>query len=99
MEIEDGELAETYMLEPGERVVKASGFEARSEVSGRVTIDGEERHRLLWPERSCYRHGIALGSEAIETGWVEPLEGPGDTQHDCYAGVDATKPFDEMADS
>lgn len=81
-------LAGTYALEPGERVVEGSALEPAAEVAGTVTVDGEET-AVSWPDRSCYRHGIALTPDGVENGWVEPLQGPGDTQHDCYAGDDA----------
>lgn len=72
----------TESLDAGERVVASSAFEAAESLSGTVTVDGE-RFEVEWPERSCYRHGIAI-DDSPEVGWVEPLRGPGDTQHDCY---------------
>lgn len=81
-------LSETYTLGPGERTVETRAFEATPNLTGTVEIDGEET-QVVWPDRSCYRHGIALLSKGIETGLVEPLSGPGDASHDCYAGDDA----------
>jgi hypothetical protein len=54
-----------------------------------VTIEGETASGS-WEGRSCYRHGIAIGPDEVEFSLVEPLSGPGDTQHDCYAGDDAS---------
>lgn len=82
-------ITETYTLASDERIVERSAFEAEAGVTGIVSIDGEVEQRVEWPDRSCYRHGIALTPDGVEIGLVEPLRGPGDTQHDCYAGDDA----------
>lgn len=82
----DGAITETYTLESGERVVERNAFEAKARLTGTVTVDGEGEQSIEWPERSCYRHGIALTPDGIEIGRIEPLSGPGDTQHDCYPG-------------
>lgn len=81
----DDALSADYSLPPGERVVESNAFEVASEVTGRIAVDGDETD-MLWPERACYRHGIALTEDGIRIGWIEPYGAPGDTKHDCYAG-------------
>ena len=76
---------ESYTLDPDERAVESTAFRTEAEISGTVRIDDDERYSVTWPDRSCFRHGIALTPDGIEIGWIEPLSGPGDTQHDCYA--------------
>ncbi|WP_336345518.1 hypothetical protein [Halalkalicoccus ordinarius] len=89
-------LAERYDLESGERVVEYSALPADGDRVATVTI-GDETKRETWEEISCYRHGIAIGSDAVEFGLVPPLSGPGDTQHDCYAGDSASIRIDNGA--
>lgn len=85
----DGDgLAETYTLPPGERVVEPAAFETHPDLAGTITV-GTAETEVAWPDRSCYRYGVSLTPDGVENGWVEPLRGPGDTQHDCYAGDDA----------
>lgn len=84
-EDDEGGFSETYELDPDERIVEGRAFDAATDLTGTVSVDGEET-AVAWPERSCYRHGIAVTSDGVEIGWIEPLSGPGDTQHDCYAG-------------
>lgn len=79
-----GSFAETYALDAGERIVESGRLEVNSTITGTIHID--EEYPLSWPARSCRRHGIAVTSRDISIGWVEPMRGPGDTQHDCYAG-------------
>lgn len=92
-EDEDGEVdgdgfAETYVLDPGARAVEPAGFEARPGIGGTVHVEDDGAWTVEWPERSCYRYGVALGPNGVEIGWVEPLKGRGDTQHDCYPGTE-----------
>lgn len=82
------DLSETYTLEPGERVVEVSAFAVESDLTGTVTVDGHET-TVEWPAQSCLRHAVALTADGVVAGWVDPLAGPGDAQHDCYAGDDA----------
>lgn len=82
----EGGLSGTYSLDPGERAVEPSAFVTAESVSGTVTVDDEE-WAVEWPERACYRYGIAIVPDAVEIGWVQPIQGPGDTQHDCYPGT------------
>lgn len=89
-------LTEQYDLEPGERVVEHSALPADGDRVATVTI-GDETKRRTWEGTSCYRHGIAVGSDAVEFGLVPPLSGPGDTQHDCYAGDSASIRIDNGA--
>lgn len=77
----------TYSLAPGERAVESRAFETAPDVAGTVTVDDETR-TVSWPERSCHRYGVALLPDGVEIGWIEPLSGPGDTQHDCYPWAD-----------
>ncbi|WP_265110282.1 hypothetical protein [Halosolutus halophilus] len=79
---------ERYDLDPGERVVEHSAFEAADDLTVTVTV-GDEEYTRTWTERSCYRHGIAITDEGVTIGRIEPLQGPGDTQHDCYPGKTA----------
>lgn len=76
---------EDFDLDADERVVERSAFEAAPDLAATVTVDGEE-YTWTWDERSCYRHAIAIVDDGVEFGRIEPLEGPGDTQHDCYPG-------------
>lgn len=87
LEIEPEDFERSYTLDPGERVVERTAFEARADITGTVTVDDQE-WTVEWAERSCYRHGVALLPDDVEVGRVEPLQGPGDTQHDCYPGAD-----------
>lgn len=80
--------AERYDLAPGERVVEHSAIPADGDRTATVTI-GDETETGSWGGVSCYRHGISIGPDGIEFGLVPPMSGPGDTQHDCYAGDDA----------
>lgn len=60
-----------------------------TEGDGGTDDDGAVHDEALtgtWEERSCRRHAIVIGDDGIETGYVAPLSGPEDTQHDCYAG-------------
>lgn len=82
-------LAERYDLAPDERVVERSALPADGDRTATVTI-GDETESGSWGGLSCYRHGIVIGPDGIEFGFVAPLSGPGDTQHDCYAGDDAS---------
>ena len=89
IELLDGDaFSESYTLEPDERVVERRAFDVGTDLTGTVVVDGDET-TVEWPERSCYRHGIALTDDGVAVGWVTPFQGPGDTQHDCYAGDDA----------
>lgn len=81
-------LTETYTLESGERIVEWHAFEASDDLKGTVEVNGKEK-QIGWPDRSCYRHGVAITATDIETGYIEPMRGPGDVQHDCYAGDNA----------
>ena len=80
--------SESYTLEPGERVVERRAFDVETDLTGTVVVDDDET-TVEWPERSCHRHGIALTDDGVAVGWVAPFQGPGDAQHDCYAGDDA----------
>lgn len=81
--------AERYDLAPGERVVEHSALPADGDRMMTVTV-GDETESGSWEGLSCYRHGIAIGLDGIEFGLIPPMSGPGDTQHDCYAGDDAS---------
>lgn len=59
-----------------------------ADLTGTIAVEGTET-AVRWPERSCYRHAIAITSDGIENGYVEPIHGPADTQYDCYPGDDA----------
>lgn len=92
----DGALTESYTLESGERVIEPRAFHATesglfrtAETRGTVRIEGEPEREVVWPARSCYRHAIAIVPDGLEIGWVEPLSGTGDVDHDCYAGDSA----------
>lgn len=78
-------LSGRYNLDPGERTVERRALPAHGERTARVTIDGGTESGS-WGEASCYRHGIAIGPDEVGFGLVAPMSGPGDTQHDCYAG-------------
>ena len=82
LETENG-FAETYDLDAGERAVESSAFESQQRIAGTVHVDGVG-WTVEWSERSCRRYGVAVVPYGVEIGWIEPLEGPGDTQHDCY---------------
>lgn len=79
----------SYTLAPDERVVERRVLPAHDPHAASVTIDGEETATGEWNDTSCFRHGVAITAEGIEFGLVQPLSGPGDTQHDCYAGDEA----------
>lgn len=86
IELESEEtVAESYSIAGGDRVIERNAFEATDDLRGTVTIDDEE-WKIRWPERSCHRYGIAVQAEDLEIGWIDPISGPGDTQHDCYPG-------------
>ena len=78
-----------YALGPGERVVESSALAAHTSHQVEVTVDGTETATGSWDGVSCYRHGVAITPDGIEVGLVPPRTGPGDTQHDCYAGDEA----------
>lgn len=80
----DVEFEVTYTVEPGERIVERHVIDTAPKTAS-ITVN-EETYDVAWPERSCYRHGIAVTSDGIDVGWIEPFQGPGDVQHDCYAG-------------
>lgn len=80
--------SEQYDLDPGERVVERSALPAEGDREATVTI-GDETANGSWERISCYRYGIAIGPDEVEFGLVPPISGPGDTQHDCYAGDSA----------
>ena len=82
-------------LEPGERAVPGrivpttDGLEVTVTVEGDVGDGEPESEGIMtgsWKSRSCRRHAILVGDDDIETGYVSPLSGPGDVEHDCYAG-------------
>lgn len=85
----DDVFEESYDLEPGERAIERGPFEAAAGLEVTVTLEDGIELTESWDERSCYRHGVAITDDGLEVGWVEPLQGPGDTQHDCYPGSDA----------
>lgn len=83
-----------YRLEAGERVVERYVERAADPDRGvtvaefdavAVTVDGEE-YTGTWDEPSCYRRAVAVVPGGVEVGYVEPMTGPADTMHDCYAG-------------
>lgn len=80
------DLPESISLDAGERIVETGAFVADDSVTGTLTV-GDEEWELEWTEWSCYRHGVAVFEDDIEIGWIEPIHGPGDTQHDCYPGT------------
>lgn len=84
-----GHFKESYELESGERVIERRAFDAAPDITGTVTVAGEE-WSVRWPDRACYHHAVAVTPEGIQIGWLEPLEGPADTQHDCYPGESAS---------
>ena len=86
---DDGHFAERYELASGERVVHGRAFDAAPDITGTVTVAGEE-WAVRWPERACYHHAVAVTPEGIQIGWLEPIDGPADTQHDCYPGDSAS---------
>lgn len=82
-------------LGPGERadqgriVPTTDGLEVRVAVGGNGDEGEPESNGVLtgaWDSRSCRRHAILVGDDDIVTGYVSPLSGPGDVDHDCYAG-------------
>ena len=93
VEIESGAetvLDTTYTLPSDDRVVEQRTLTAQEDQTATVTVEGEEPETGSWTGTSCYRHGISLTSDGVSFGLVPPLSGPGDTQHDCYAGDPAT---------
>lgn len=92
-------LTETYTLEPGERVVERSAVRVDWNVTSTVRIEGEGERRVAWPHQSAYRHGIALTLDGLEVGWIPPLDGVGDVQHDCYAGDEAPLQLVSLGDA
>ena len=87
LDVDLGEqFADEYTIAAGDRRYESNAFEATADIEGRVTIDGDD-WELVWADRSCYRYGIAITSEGPVIGWVKPITGPGDTQHDCYPGA------------
>ena len=74
-------------LAPGERSVHSRVVAAGAFDELAATVDGES---TTWdPEESgplCYRRGAVVTDDGVEFGYIEPLAGPGDAQHDCYAG-------------
>ena len=83
----DGEhdpVTRSYDLAPGERALGDRALTAGVAYDVAVT-DGTSSETGRWPAGSCYRRGVALADE-IAIGLVEPYRGPGDGQHDCYAG-------------
>lgn len=89
---QDGALTETYTLAPGERAIESRAFQIddglfqRGGIRTTVRIQDESEHEINWPAWSCYRHGVAITPDGLRAGWIEPLDGVGDIQHDCYAG-------------
>lgn len=79
----------SYTLSPNERIIERSVLTAHETHTASVTVDGEDAVTGEWGDVSCFRHGISLTPEAVEFGLIPPLSGPGDTQHDCYAGDSA----------
>lgn len=91
VEGEDGTVLEVSDdLQPGDRLLERGVLPAQEEHTAHVSLDGDVVASGRWPTPSCYRHGIAVVPGSVEFGFVPPLEGPGDTQHDCYAGDDAS---------
>lgn len=86
---EDGHFAERYDLESGERIIERRAFDAAADITGTVTVDGEE-WSVRWPDRACYHHAVAVTPDELQIGWLEPIKGPADTQHDCYPGDSAS---------
>lgn len=78
----------SYELDPGERVVERSAVDAHGDRSVDVTVDGSATTGS-WTGDSCYRHAVVVTPDGVSIGVVPPLSGPGDTQHDCYAGDSA----------
>lgn len=87
-ESDDPLFSKRFDLDPDERLVERSALPADGDRVATVTVAGETASGS-WERTSCYRHGIAITREEIEFGLVPPMAGPGDTQHDCYAGDDA----------
>lgn len=79
-----------YTLASGERVVEQRTLVAQKDYTARVTLGDGETATGSWTGTSCYRHGISLTPDGVSFGLVPPLSGPGDTQHDCFAGDAAT---------
>ena len=86
---EDADGVEVGPLElaPGERsvdsrVVSAGAFDELTAI-----VDGESTTWALEQAGPiCYRRGVVVTDDDVQIGNVEPLAGPGDAQHDCYAG-------------
>lgn len=84
----DGETVfeRSYSLEAGERAIEQEVGPAGDLESVTVTAGDAGSRSGEWAGTACYRHTAVLTGEGLETGYVSPLAGPGDTQHDCYAG-------------
>ena len=84
---------EEVELEPGERALPGRIVPTTDGLE--VTVEGDaddgepDSEGVMtgsWKFRSCRRHAILVGDDDVETGYVSPLSGPGDVDHDCYAG-------------
>ncbi|OVE83524.1 hypothetical protein [Natronolimnobius baerhuensis] len=89
----DDALTESYALDSGERVLERQAFQSvesgwfgSTELRATIQIENEPDREVVWPDRSCYRHAIAIVPDGLEIGWIEPLDGVGDIDHDCYTG-------------
>lgn len=98
VEIDSAAYERTVELESGERHVDSGAFEVDESVTGSVTI-GDETHSVAWDAWSCYRHAIVIDESDVVAGWIEPLSGVGDIEHDCYAGAEAILAVGNEGDS
>lgn len=79
-----------YDLESGKHVLEQGTATAGELESLRLSIAGESTNLTGdWPTLSCCRHAVVLTADGMDVGYVKPLAGPADTQHDCYAGDSA----------
>ncbi|MFC4989876.1 MULTISPECIES: hypothetical protein [Saliphagus] len=76
----------SYSLGASERAIEQDVGAAADLESVTVTVEGDEELSGGWVGTACYRHAAVLTDDGLATGYVSPLAGLGDTQHDCYAG-------------
>lgn len=85
-----GSFERTYDLEPGDRAVEGRGVPTKDGLRATVVVESEDgdpdESTATWDHRSCKRHAVVVSEDGLETGYVDPIAGPIDTQHDCYAG-------------
>lgn len=76
-----------YSLFPGERRSNRTGIPSRLMESVTVTTPTGDEFSASWPGQSCRMHGLAIGRDSIEAGYLEPLHGAADASLACYVGT------------